>query len=484
MTGRPWRSALVAGIFALHPLHVESVAWIAERKDVLNTFFEMLALVFYIRYCEAPSRQRYVQTTLLFAASLMAKPMAVTFPFVLLLLDFWPLRRMTWPPEPATARRLAWEKAPWFALAAGASVLTFLAQRKIAVVSLSRIPLSARAANAAVAYVAYIGKAIVPVNLGLVYPYHGWSSGTVIIALALLAAATAVAALSVRRRPYVTVGWLWYLGTLVPVIGLVQVGSQAMADRYTYVPLIGISVALVWAVAEAIEGRPRLAGSAAALAVALLLALAVTSYRQVAYWSSGETLFEHTLAVTQRNSVIENNLATILGNEGRSSEAIALYRQAIAVEPDAANAQANLGRELMKRGELQEAFTHLTAALQVQPELMSAHEDLGIYWAAQGNYEESSRHFLEALRLGSIDPKTQGNLCFDLQRLGRTSEAIAHCQEALRLDANYADAHFNLGTALAASGRKAEAIAEFNRTLGINPAHAAARAALEAVRDK
>ena len=317
LTAKPFRSAIVAGIFALHPLHVESVAWISERKDVLSTFFEMLTLLLYVRYAEKPTAARYIPVTLAFACSVMAKPMAVTFPFVLLLLDYWPLQRT------ARIKALLWEKAPLLAMSAAASALTIVAQSSTGeVISLSEWPFPARLANAVFVCIKYIEKAIWPSDLAVLYPLEKPSPASVALALFAMTVITLVAIPWRGKRPYFLVGWLWYLGMLVPVVGLIQVGQQAMADRYTYLPLVGLSIALVWTIADLVASRFPLQIAAGASAIVALAFLAVAAARQTDYWQSNETLYEHTLAITHNNFVIENNLGTALGNEGRTFEAV------------------------------------------------------------------------------------------------------------------------------------------------------------------
>jgi tetratricopeptide (TPR) repeat protein len=444
MTRRPWRAALVAAIFTVHPLRVESVAWISERKDVLSTFFDILTLLLYVRYVAKPALARYLAVVLAFALSLLAKPMAVTFPLVLLLLDFWPLRRIA-------GRRLIIEKLPLLALSAAASVFTFLAQRNFgAVVSLSRLSFAARAANAAISYVAYMGKSLWPVDLAVLYPQQSPDSGSAFIAAILLVAITALAWLWIQKRPYFAVGWFWYLGMLVPVIGLVQVGVQSMADRYTYLPMAGLSIAVVWTVADLVEGRRELQFAIGATTVAVLVAFAVVSFRQTGYWKTSRSLFEHTLAVTKNNHIIENNMGVILGREGNSKEAMALYKDALAIAPDYADAHANLGHELLKAGQFSDGEQQLTKALAGRPDLASAQGDLGVLMAARGQYEEARRQFERALAIHPDDADNESNLCFALTHLGRAEEAVAHCNAALRIDPNHANAKFNLGNAQAA----------------------------------
>lgn len=509
MTKRRWRSALVAGIFALHPLHVESVAWIAERKDVLSTFLEMLTLWFYVRYTEDAKPVRYAVMAAAFALSLLAKPMAVTLPFVLMLLDGWPLRR-----KPAW-----WEKVPLLAMSAAASVVTVLAQRNTgAMMTLTRLSFADRLANSAAGYLRYIEKAFWPANLAMLYPIQTYSPLLVIAAAVLLIAVTILAVLAYRSRPYVLVGWLWFLGMLVPVIGLVQVGFQAIADRYTYVPLVGLSIALVWAVGDFVDVRPGLRRPAAAAAAATLIALTVVAYRQTQYWKDSITLFEHTAAVTSGNSIIHNNLGIDLQNAGRmdeateqfreavaadpeykealnslgamlayrgnKSEAIALHRRAIAVDPGYANARINLGHELLETGQTQEAFEQLTEALRLEPDSARGHAYMGAVLMAQGNLEQARQHLQDSLRVTPGNADAQSNLCSVLLGLSRPGEAVGACSAALRIRPNFTTAQMNLGNALAASGQADAAAGVFSKILAVNPNNAGARAALAKLREQ
>ncbi|MGP8244023.1 MAG: tetratricopeptide repeat protein [Bryobacteraceae bacterium] len=514
MTRRKWRCALVAAIFALHPLHVESVAWIAERKDVLSTFFQMLTLLLYARYVERPKPAGYAGVALAYALSLLAKPMAVTLPFVLLLLDLWPLGRIDLASVGRSLKRPIWEKMPLFAMSAAASVLTFLAQRSGgAMVSIAALPFTERLANAVVSYLRYAGKAFWPVNLAVLYPFQNPSPEAVAMAVVVLIAVTLWAAVEVRPRPYLLVGWLWYVGMLVPVVGLVQVGVQSMADRYTYVPLVGLSMAVVWALGDAVERRPYLRQAAAAVAVLAVAALAAVAYRQAGYWESSETLFRHTLAVTRRNTIMEGNLGLVLQHEGRRDEAAALFRQTLAYDPDNAGAQTNLGailadegkpaeaialyrgalaadptyvnahinlaHELVRVGQFDSAYTEATEALRLKPDSAPAQEDIGVLLAARGKFEEARLHLEESVRLAPGNAEAQSDLCFVLWHVARLNEAAAACNAALRLKPDYLDAQFNLGNVLAAQGLTTAAAAEFSRVLAANPNHAAARAALD-----
>ena len=483
MTRQPWRCALVAGIFALHPLHVESVAWISERKDVLSTFFQMLTLLLYARYAAKPAPKRYAAMALTFAFSLMAKPMAVTLPLVLLLLDLWPLGRIKFETWRSSLQRPIWEKAPLLAMSAIASVLTFLAQRSGgAVASLVHVPITRRLANAAAAYLGYIGKAFWPVDLAVLYPLRSATSEAVFGAVVILIAVTALAVATIRSRPYILVGWLWYLGMLVPVIGLVQVGRQSMADRYTYMPLVGLSIALVWSVAEAVERRPSLRQPAAALTSVVMLILAVGAYHQAAYWKDSETLFRHTLAVTRDNSIIENNLGVVLLGQAKYDEAVKLFAHAVAIDPDYADAHANLGRQYLRTGQMPEAFKQLSEALRLKADSAEPQGDMGLVLASAGRYEEASKHLEESLRLAPDRAEAQSNFCFILQQLGRLDQAIAACETALRLKPDFPNARFNLGMSLAAKGKTDAAIAELSRVPEGNPNYDVARTALMELR--
>jgi tetratricopeptide (TPR) repeat protein len=451
MTRQMWRSALVAAIFAVHPLHVESVAWISERKDVLSTFFEMLALLLYVRYTEKPGVRSYLSVAAAFGLSLLAKPMVVTFPFVLLLLDYWPLRRIEWPLNGVIVRRLFVEKTPLLAIAAVGSVLTFMAQRGSgAVASFAGLPLHLRIANAAVAYVDYMKEALLPVDLAVLYPFWPPAPAAVIASVLILAALTVVAWRWVKQRPYLAVGWLWYLGMLVPVIGLVQVGSQMMADRYTYVPLVGLSIALVWTVADFVEHRAALRTAAAAVAILALAALTGAAYQQAAYWKNSRTLFEHTLAVTRGNYAIENNLGLVVASEGDHARAIELYRSALAIAPDYVEALANLGQEQLHSGQLDQAQPNLTRALDLDPNIAQTQGDLGLLLAMRGDFVGARLHIERSLILDPGDAMNESNLCYVLTHLGRPDEALAHCNTALRISPGLSNAKFNLHNALAA----------------------------------
>ncbi len=479
MTGHPWRCALVAAVFALHPLHVESVAWIAERKDVLSSALAMLTVLLYVRYVRVPSIGKYIGVAIVFGLALMAKSMVVTLPFVLLLIDFWPLQRFAWPSGWLDLRPLLREKTPLFAMSAVASVLTYVAQRSGgAVASLDHLPLTARIANALVSYFSYMVKAVWPVDLTAFYPPHQHGAGMVLLATLVLAVITVGALMRARQSPWIIVGWLAYIGMLVPVIGIVQVGWQSMADRYTYVPLVGLSIAVVWSIADALASRLILQRVAAALSLVVLTTLAVTAWRQVGYWSNSHALFEHSLAVTEANYVMENNMGVVLGSEGRAAESIAAYRSAIAIQPDYADAWANLGREFLISGQTNEASRVLARAVELNPLLEAAQADLGVVLAAAGKFDQAETHLEEAVRLAPSDAESQSNLCSVLQYRARPAEAARRCTEALKLKPDSPAARLNLAGALAAQGHRDEAIRELNIVLRQHPDYAAARSAL------
>lgn len=508
MTGSLWRSAFVAALFAIHPLHVESVAWVAERKDVLSTLFWMLTMWAYVRYTESPKLWRYLSVVLFFALGLMAKPMLVTLPFVLLLLDYWPLRRLasgtTEVDERARpARRLIWEKTPLFALAAASGIVTYLAQQKgEAVSSLEAFPMGIRVANAVVAYVTYIGKTVWPRGLAVFYPHPGdtlpaWQvlgAGLVLACISILAIRTA------RRRPYLAVGWLWYLGTLVPVIGLIQVGMQAMSDRYTHVPLIGIFVVVAWGIPDLLGREERRTGRArerrkgkakdpspsgrapvapglrfthslvlSILAGTAIAALMARAWVQAAYWHDSITLFQHALNVTADNVVAHNNLGVALSREGKSDEAIDHFSKVLEMDPDHADAHANLGVVLANQGNLEDAIAHYSKALQVKPDNAEAHTDLGVALARKGRMDEAIDHFSEALE---IDPKHAGahtNMGNALAYQGNFEDAIAHFSKALDIKPNNPEAHTNLGLTFQKQGKIDEAVHEFRKAIRIKP---------------
>jgi tetratricopeptide (TPR) repeat protein len=439
-TGDVARSGFVAALFGVHPLHVESVAWVAERKDVLSGLFWMLTLWAYAGYARRPSAGRYAAVLVLFALGLMSKPMVVTLPFVLLLMDVWPLRRL-----PA-GWRLVWEKLPLLALAAAASAVTFLVQQRDgAVPGIESLPLGLRLQNAVVSYAAYVRTTLWPARLAAFYPYPAsFGASRVLAAIALLVGAS-VLAWVFRRRGYVLVGWLWFLGTLVPVIGFVQAGNQALADRFMYVPLVGLLVVIAWGAPDVLgrwPGARLVLPFGAGLAVA---ASVVGARAQVEHWRDDATLWEHALVVTSGNHV----------------------------------AHTNVGNILMRQGRVDEAIPHYAEALRVRPAFALAHGNLGLALAAQGRLGDALDHYAEALRLDPRYAEAHYNMSLDLAKLGRNEEAIAHLEEAVRLKPEAAEPHRVLGVMLAALGRTTEAAAQFGEALRLDPGDERSRHALE-----
>ena len=453
MTDAPLPSALVAGLFAVHPLHVESVAWVSERKDVLSTFFLMLMLWAYANYARGlagrgRSRAAFAAVAILFALGLMAKPMLVTVPFGLLLFDWWPLGRVgaaSIGAEGSGRARafelwsrlapLVWEKVPLFVLAAVASVVAFLAQaRGGAVASLDSFSLSGRVANALTSYVAYIGKSFWPATLVPFYPYpQGVRVWTALGALLVLVAVTAAVVAQARRRPYLAVGWFWYLGTLLPVSGLVQVGSHAMADRYTYLPLVGIFVMIVWSAFEWVAGRRARRTVAVAVACGVLAALAVTARAQVMTWRDSVTLWQHAVRVMPSNYYAHNALGLELKKAGRMEEAAAHFAEASRLATGFPNSHGNLGQVLAEQGRIDEAIAEYRMALERAPDYVQAHINLGNALQSAGRLDEALTHYSEAIRHEPGSATARLNLATALLEAGRPDEALAQNREALAL---------------------------------------------------
>uniref|UniRef100_Q01XC0 TPR repeat-containing protein n=1 Tax=Solibacter usitatus (strain Ellin6076) TaxID=234267 RepID=Q01XC0_SOLUE len=458
LTGARWRSALVAFLFGLHPLHVESVAWVAERKDVLSGLFWPLTLWAYAAYTARPGVWRYTATLALFCLGLMAKPMIVTLPLVLLLLDRWPLRRGT---------KLL-EKLPFFAGSLAISILTFLVHRDIgAAATLTLIPLATRLENALISYCAYVLQMLWPANLAVFYPYP---QGSLAIPAALAGIAIAlVTAFTIRafpRRPYLAAGWLWYVITLLPVIGLVQVGAQARADRYTYIPMIGLAIALVWGAAEALDRRPRIRMSAAIAVCAACLAL---TWQQVQYWRDSVALYRHAIAVTDENYVAHYNLAAVLETRGDLAEAAAELRETVRIRPRFAPAHSELGQVLGKLGLPGEALPALQQAKSLQPDLTDIDLRLGAVLGSLGRADQAADAFAEAVRLQPGNGDAHYNYGISLAQQGKLHDAAREFRATVQLRPSDVEARFNLGIAAASLGRTDEAVAQFREALRLRP---------------
>jgi Tfp pilus assembly protein PilF len=444
MTASPWPSGLVAALFLIHPLHVESVAWVAERKDVLSGLFWMLGIWCYARYAERPGIARYLLVVLSFTCGLLSKPMVVTFPFVLLLLDWWPLGRMVG--GKANWGRLMCEKIPLFLLSAAASLITFLVQKESqAISSLSAMPLVDRLANATVSYVAYLGKAFWPAGLSIYYPYNGPPPlGHLVSALALLILITVISILLLRRRRYLLVGWLWYLGTLVPVIGLVQVGSQAMADRYTYLPLVGVFILAVWGAKDLIEGCQGQRAIRGFISTAMVGILVFLTQIQVSYWKNTPTLFGQAIRSTERNFMAHQILAEGMAKAGDPVGAEKHYREAIRIKPAFKQAYNSLGHLLMIQGKQDEAGRLLEKTLQIDPTFVPAMKNLGDVRMRQRRIEDAISLYRKAVLLGEEDPELLNNYGVALFFKREKKEAVLKIRAALRLKPDYQEARDNL----------------------------------------
>ncbi|MGA2787076.1 MAG: tetratricopeptide repeat protein [Verrucomicrobiota bacterium] len=490
MTGATWRSLLLAALFGLHPLRVESVAWVTERKDVLCTFFGLLALLMYVRYAEkskvqGPKSQVCYSLALLFLAlGLMSKAMLVTWPFVLLLLDYWPLERF----KSYRVRRLVAEKIPFVALAVVMSVVTFVVQKHGGfvvtvmtqqhggiVMPVEYLPLGARSENALISYCRYLGKLFWPTDLAAFYPHPGyWPMEQVLLAGGLILGITVLFIVMRGRFPFMLMGWLWYCGTLVPVIGLVQAGRVAMADRFTYVPSLGVLVIVIWGTYQ-LTRRWRYQEMVLSVLgwAAVILCLGLTR-QQLGYWQDSEMLYRHTLEVSENNYLAHNNLGATLVEKGQIDEAISQYRQAVHLKPDYAGYQYNLGVALNKKGQTDEAIRQFQEAIRLAPDYAEAYNNLGSVLVAKGQTEEAISQFQEAIRLKPDDAEAHYNLGIALGMNGQIDEAIGQFQEVIRLKPDYAQAHYSLGAALGRKGQADEAISQYREAIRLKPDYAEA----------
>jgi hypothetical protein len=427
MTGDIWPSAFVAALFAIHPLHVESVAWVSERKDVLSTFFGMLTLLSYGRFVKSGIRRSYISALLFFILGLMAKPMLVTLPFVMLLLDYWPLCRIKFKKNLHSASYvdknislfdLVIEKIPFFIIAAASCILTFYAQRSGgSVATLEVFPLGLRIGNAAVAYINYIAKMFYPVHLSAFYPHpYSLPMWQVAGAVLLLMLITWACILTVNKRSYLLVGWLFYLGTLFPVIGLIQVGEQAMADRYTYIPLIGIFVMLAWGMHDLLDKWRRKEKIVVLGAALLFPMLILTTWLQVRHWSDSIRFYEHMIKVNSNNYLAHYNLGEVLAEHGKRKEAIRHYIQTLRIKPGHVGALNNLGNALLIEGKYRQAISHYTAALKLVPDDPEIHNNLGVALIQEGKFDQAIDHFIIALKIKPDYGEARKNLQIAMKR--------------------------------------------------------------------
>ncbi len=518
MTKSPWKSAFVAALFAVHPLHVESVAWVAERKDVLSTFFWMLTMGAYIHYVEHPRLKNYLAVLIFFALGLMAKPMLVTLPFVLLLLDYWPLQRFeqkkpaqeirTEANKPLSAnkrkrkssgkhtvqarmkeakpadhiyqraliRPLLREKIPLFALAALSCIVTFVVQQKGgAVTSLNVLPTGVRIANAFVAYIVYVSKTIWPENLAFLYPHPGmrpfWQ---VLGAVVLLTAVTLMVIRTAKRFPYLAVGWLWFAGTLVPVIGIVQVGGQALADRYTYVPLIGLFIMAAWGIPELLKKWRYRKEALFASSALILPCLLIVTCIQVGYWRNNLTVYDHAIKVTSRNDHIYRNRGAAYDRLGNVGQAIEDFDKAIEINPKYADAYYNRGVAYGELGNRGQAILDYNRAIEVNPKYVDAYYNRGVAYSELGNREQAILDYNRAIEVNPKHVGAYNNRGTVYDMLGNREQAILDYNSAIEVNPRYAEAYNNRGFAYTELGNYRQAIHDHSRAIEINPKYAEA----------
>jgi Flp pilus assembly protein TadD len=507
LTGASLRSAMVAALFALHPLHVETVAWVADRKDVLSAFFWMLTMWTYVRYVERPSPGRYLQSLLLFILALMSKPMVVTLPLVLILLDYWPLGRLQFgttreatssqPTSGLTSgfagqpvRRIFLEKVLFlFPVVISVMVTVVIMHARVTrSLKLAKLlPQIGLVKKSLVYYAVYIGKMIYPANLAVIYPPEkiipDWQVGA---AGLLLIGITFFALWKGRRYPYLAMGWLWYLITLLPVAGLLPIGPGKIADRYTYIPLIGLFVMIAWGIPDLLSQWRHRRKVLAILSGLVLLGAAICSWHQVRHWKNSITLFTHTVNVTSDNHIGHDNLGTALLRRGRLKEATNQFAEALRIKTHTDNVtydnyiiHNNLGIALSRQGKLKEATSQFTEALRIKPDYVPARMNLGIALNNQGKTTEAIGHLNHALKIDPENADVYYNLGIIRQRQGKLEKALRHYTQAVRLNPDHADAHNNLGGMLLSQGRTEEAVTHFAAAVRLNPAHTIARRNLD-----
>jgi protein O-mannosyl-transferase len=490
MTGTTWPSAFVAAVFALHPLQVESVAWAAERKTVLSGLFWLLTMAAYIRHVKRPGAGRYILLFLVYGLCIMTKPVVVTLPLALLLLDYWPLGRVKCgchtegtdlvesPPQKArwqkvSVGRLIIEKIPLLALSAILSITTFIAQRHGGtVLPLAIMPLDLRIANTFISYIRYIGKIIWPSRLAAFYPHTREFSPAIVVMCTLLFVLLSILSIYIgRRRKYVAVGWLLYVGTLVPVIGLVQAGAQAMADRYMYIPMVGLLIIAAWAVKDLIANRPRLRIVAAVLAIAVLSSAVILTRMQVRHWQNSITLFDYALKVTKNNWIAENSYGCALSKVGWLDEAVLHLRKAVLINPGFFDARINLGKVLLMQGNLSEAVARFNELLERKQSSAEVYYHLAVALSRQKKYDEAIKCFARAIELDPKYPYARSGMGIILAATGRPDEAIVCFNDALRVtpDPDKADVYANLGLAYNQLGKYEQALRNWTRAAELNP---------------
>jgi tetratricopeptide (TPR) repeat protein len=512
ITKRNWPSAFVAAIFALHPLHVESVAWVSERKDVLSTFFLLLTMWAYVSYADKPSFKRYLIVLSAFVFGLMSKPMLVTLPLLLLLIDYWPLSRAVVAGKKNPWKRLVLEKVPLFAITAASSIVTVVAQGD-AVQTQDQVSFGIRAANAAVSYFSYILKTIWPTKLSVYYPHPlgSLSVWLVILSIVALIAITALVIRSARKHPYLAVGWLWYTVMLIPVIGLVQVGQQAMADRYTYVPMVGLLIMAAWGFPALVKRF--IAGYKLAIpALLAITAMAVLTYIQVSCWQNSTTLFKHALAATSGNSEIrcmyaggllrqgevqpalvelkealKSNpkcveayqfIGSIYADTGQYEDALKAFYKVLEIDPEYYMAEDRIGTTLAIQGKTDEAIEHFRKAIDIMPDWAVSHYNLANMLCSIGNLEEAEKEFRQAIKYDKFNGQAHCNLAVTLGRLGKSDEAVEQLKEALRVQPDLAEAHYYYGLVLQSQNDIDGSIEHLSRAVEVMPDMGMAHSAL------
>lgn len=482
VTRQIWPCALVAALFALHPLHVESVAWVSERKDVLSMFFMMLTLLAYARYAKRPQVVSYLLTLALYVIGLMAKPMLVSLPLLLLLLDYWPLQRILPMADNAGGckrtdwRVLALEKLPFALLAAIVCVITFVVQHSTgAVGSFTQYPFGIRVANAILAYYYYLVNMAWPAHLACLYPYKLnvllWS---VALAGACLLIISALVLRQWRRAPYMVTGWLWYLVTLLPVIGLVQVGNQAMADRYTYIPLVGVFIMIAWGLPDLagqllqkMSGRRLALNVLAIIACGIVVFFGIMTWFQAGTWKDTISVFEHAIAVTENNFLAHNNLANVLPGSGRREDAIYHYTEALRIKPDYAEAHNNIGVALARQGRVDEAVAHYQEALRLRPDCAETYVNLGVLMHGSQSLDEAASLFVQALGINPFLANAHYNLAIVLMQKRMFPDAVNHYVAALEIRPDMPDAYNKLIVSLVACGEYGKAMIAFRAAINL-----------------
>ncbi|HNV25996.1 MAG: TPR repeat-containing protein YrrB [Deltaproteobacteria bacterium ADurb.BinA179] len=484
MTGLPWASGLTAALFAVHPLHVESVTWISERKDVLSGFFWILTVGLYFIYVRKPTVARYLSVFAAFSLGMLSKPMLVTLPVVLLLLDAWPLQRLESPAtcidrllafkkdtQAVRVFRLIMEKMPFLTLSAASGVLAILAQESHgALASLEALPLELRLANAPVACIAYLWKMVRPIELAVFYPHPGMQPiWKVVGSFLILVGVTAWVIRQVRTAPHLAVGWFWYLISLLPVLGIIQVGSHSMADRYTYIPLIGIFIMIAWVLQDAAQRRRSLRPAIAAAGCVMVLGSMILASMQLTYWTDYRTLFEHANRVTERNHIACNNLGVVAHREDRIGDAVSYFKQAVEFKPDYRDAWLNLGRCHVALQQYSDAVACFRKAIEIDPVTLTNRFLLGFSLMHTGAMDESARELQQVVERQSDNDEARFYLGMARLSQGRKGDAEEQFKEVLRINPNHAAAHNNIGLLLLADGRSDGAIAHFKRAVELAP---------------